>query len=42
MYLAILIAAYVMPPGDLVCRRVGLHGAGEVDVVALLQVLRVQ
>ena len=32
-------APHVVPPRDLVGRRVGLDGAGEVDVVALLEVL---
>ena len=35
------MVTYVVPPGELVCRRVGLDGAREVDVVALFQVLRV-
>ena len=36
-----VILTHVVPPRDLVGRRVCLDGAGEVDVVALLQVLRV-
>ena len=37
-----ILSSYVVPPGDVVGRRVGLDVALEVDVVALLDVLRVQ